>query len=67
MADVPPAGLIEIPPAEVEGYYVQQYGRGFPRHRIAPERRDEPIVELPSVLPVDRLEMLVRLRRSSTP
>jgi hypothetical protein len=68
MADVnTPVGLIELTPTEWEDYFFPQYDRLFPRHRIAPEHRHESIVELPSVLPVDSLEMVVRPRRSSAP
>ncbi|KAG9125875.1 hypothetical protein FRC07_005815 [Ceratobasidium sp. 392] len=79
MADVPaltpspPADLVEITPAEYEGYYFTRNGRLFPRHRLPPDQRDDPNVQLPSILPVDARDMerrtvqhnLVHLARGS--
>jgi hypothetical protein len=57
----PTSALVPIAPAEYADYYFERDRRLFPRHRLPPQLRNVPDIQLPSVLPVDPEEMEVRV------
>ncbi|CAE6358641.1 unnamed protein product [Rhizoctonia solani] len=59
---VPPSPeLVPITRAEYPNYYFPYYGRYFPRYRLPPDLQNAPDApQLPSVLPIDRHDMMRR-------
>ncbi|KAJ1300640.1 hypothetical protein OPQ81_002292 [Rhizoctonia solani] len=60
----PSPDLVPIPSAEFPNYFFLYHGRHFPLYRHPPDRRNDPQfdpqVQLPSVLPIDRYDMVRR-------
>ncbi|CAE6488311.1 unnamed protein product [Rhizoctonia solani] len=53
----PSPDLVPIPSTEYPNYFFRYQNRYFPLYRHPPNVRNDPQVQLPSVLPIDRYEM----------
>ncbi|KAL5637565.1 hypothetical protein ACGC1H_004099 [Rhizoctonia solani] len=56
----PSPDLVPIPSTEYPNYFFPYQRRYFPLYRHPPNERNDPQVQLPSVLPIDRYDMVRR-------